>query len=957
MRFFTLLPVAILLLGTSPDKAIDRYQFISPKPGSIGNSLESTIIIRDGRPIRSGAVSQSAVAVMGSRSGPVAGNLILSEDGKTLIFRPDQPFVPGETVDVTIEPLIVTEGGAPLGAANFDFDVSPLPETPNPYAYLPELRPDFADFKPKSQRVETVASELPEDFPPIFVGTHDSAAVGEGYIFLAVASEVEGVGYYLMMLNDDGSPFFYRELENDYAYDFKMQPNGLLTYAHFFEHHSYTGGGNVVHMIMDDSFTVVDSVQMGNGYVAEAHDFQMLPNGHFLLFGYYLTPVDMSQIVEGGRPDALVSGGIVQELDADKNVVFQWRSWDYYSFEDWPFTGRTATAAVVSEFHLNTINLDDDGHMFLGTPSWVKKINRQTGDVIWNLGGHDNEFTFVNVDSVDGVGMVAGHTFHRVPSGNVLLYDNGNRQGTRSSRVNEFRLDEQNRTVELVWSYEPNTPVAGWHRGSAQRLANGNTVIGWGGSSGTPSPAMTEVNAAGEIVHELFFDPPDIESYRAFRFPFTGGAPAASVIVTEVAPGNTYEFSAGDTIVTGISIEISALSGSGYNELTVERYDYAPVKPVFPGKPPRVQPDRMVLSSSGITSIDAEVQFDVEHWDVKHPENVVVYHREFEGQGLFVSLSTSYNPAKRIITANFNRVGEFILTVPDFESVVYTPLPLAPPDSETVNQALPVTLEWTPVGYVSTYDLQVASDEAFVDLIVDEEFLWEARFVLSDIADGSSYYWRVRATNDAGTSEWTKAQMFSTVAPFIDLIEPAGGEELTRGLDFYIRWADNIEEDVVLELHLHDALIDTIATTASDGAYEWEIDPGLAPGEGYWIKIFSSLDGSIVDSNAEPFSIVTTTAIEDDGSATIPVSHALHQSYPNPFNPAATIVFELPIAEQVSLTVYDVGGRRVATLINEFRNAGVHEASFDASHLPSAIYLYRLETPSFSRTGKMVVMR
>jgi hypothetical protein len=952
----TLLSLIVGFLVLAPDIDTDRFQpyaYVSPKPGSVGNSRVSTIIIRPGPSIDPSSLTDRSVQVFGSVSGPADGEVHLSTDGLTILFKPAAPFRPGETVEVDVTGGIRTLAGDPVKSGRFEFTVSYLQSEPNPYDLLPELRPNHEAMSNLLRKVQS--DSLPTGFPPLKTEMFDSTAVGEGYIFLAVASEVEDVGYYLMMLNNDGTPFFARELDHDYAYDFKMQPNGLLSYAHFFEHHSYTGGGNVVHKILDNSFTLVDSVQMGNGYVAEAHDFQILPNGHYLVFGYYLTPVDMSLIVEGGKPDALVSGGIVQELDAEKNVIFQWRSWDYHSFEEWEFNSRQQTRSIVSEFHLNTINLDDDGHIFLSTPRWTKKINRQTGDVMWTLGGHENEFSFVNVDSTEGIGLVGGHMFHRLDTGNILLYDNGNRQGTRSSRVNEFRMDEENRTMEMVWTYEPDSLVAGWHRGNAQRLPNGNTVIGWGGSSGNPSPAMTEVSPDGEKVYELTFVPPAIESYRAFRFQFEGGGPSATVIITEVAPGNRYDFEEGDSVSTGISIEIGSLGGTGYNELTVERYEYAPKEPRFPGRAPTVLPTRTILRQSGLSSLEADIVFDVDAWNIQDPANTIVYHREFEDQGLFGPLTTTFNPAKGELSASTSRVGEFILTTPDFESIVFSPLPLHPADGGTINQALTAHFEWTPVGYATTFDFQLSTDTAFADLVFEASEVREAVFRTDLLSDEMTYFWRVRATNDSGTSDWTATQSFSTVAPFITLDAPLGGEELVRGLDFYIRWQDNIAEDVVIELHLHDAVMDTIAITSSDGAFEWEVDVTLDPGPGYSVKIFSSVDASIVDSNAEPFSIVTTTDVESDIPEVVD-RYGLLPPFPNPFNGSTRITVDLRVPGPLDLAVYDVQGRRLVSVADGWANAGRHEYRLDASSLAPGVYMIRMETAGTTQTRKVVLL-
>jgi len=79
--------------------------------------------------------------------------------------------------------------------------------------------------------------------------------------------------------------------------------------------------------------------------------------------------------------------------------------------------------------------------------------------------------------------------------------------------------------------------------------------------------------------------------------------------------------------------------------------------------------------------------------------------------------------------------------------------------------------------------------------------------------------------------------------------------------------------------------------------------------------------------------------------------------YPNPFNPTTTLSFTLPEVSLVTLKVFDVNGRQVANLVNGWRNMGTHEVTFDASNLPSGVYLYRLSAGHHSATGKMMLIK
>jgi hypothetical protein len=98
----------------------------------------------------------------------------------------------------------------------------------------------------------------------------------------------------------------------------------------------------------------------------------------------------------------------------------------------------------------------------------------------------------------------------------------------------------------------------------------------------------------------------------------------------------------------------------------------------------------------------------------------------------------------------------------------------------------------------------------------------------------------------------------------------------------------------------------------------------------------------------------TVTNVED---GVAPYNFELAQNYPNPFNPSTTIKYTLSEGTNVSLKVFDMLGREVATLVNKHQNAGSHSVNFDASNLASGLYVYTINAGSFTSSKKMMLMK
>jgi hypothetical protein len=502
------LPVIAILLSiltlSSCSNAATSPQYYSPLENAQYVSPGTTIVVRYGPELSDQNLAGIRLTVQGAQSGSHAGQTILADDRKTVIFRPAVPFTPGEQVQVDIKSLSL-DRQTKFRPLSYSFAVaadqkpgSVVSGSPNPPSSAPQSA--FPNFL-----------TLPQDIPHYTV-SHSLPDVAEGYIFVAPFYWTKTtIGSYLLILNGQGQIVYYQSVADDLAaFDFKEQPNGLLSYWSQKDSTTY---------LMDSHYHVVDTYQAGNGYTSDLHDFQLLPNGNALLMAYDTETVDMSQIVAGGKKDAAVTGLVVQELDASKNVIFEWRSWDHISYFD---STATLTDQEIDLVHGNALALSNDGNLLLSSRNLgeITKIDLQTGEIIWRLGGRASTLQFVN-----GQPFAYQHDVRQLPNGDITVFDNhGTTEHPAASHALEYRIDEAAKTATQVWEFTHVPPIFGTYMGNVQRLPDGNTFISWGApftGDGYVYAAMTEATPDDRTVFELSFDEPYV-SYRAFRFPWQG---------------------------------------------------------------------------------------------------------------------------------------------------------------------------------------------------------------------------------------------------------------------------------------------------------------------------------------------------------------------------------------------------------------------------------------------------
>jgi hypothetical protein len=123
------------------------------------------------------------------------------------------------------------------------------------------------------------------------------------------------------------------------------------------------------------------------------------------------------------------------------------------------------------------------------------------------------------------------------------------------------------------------------------------------------------------------------------------------------------------------------------------------------------------------------------------------------------------------------------------------------------------------------------------------------------------------------------------------------------------------------------------------------------------VSFVDTTAGWVVTSNGEILHYPTTLTSIEGQPDNSPLELALQQNYPNPFNPTTAIGFSLPTAGYVSLNVYDVLGREVATMVNEELSSGNYQRTFSANGLASGVYIYRLRSGSLVQEKRMLLIR
>ena len=297
----------------------------------------------------------------------------------------------------------------------------------------------------------------PPDFPKITFSLESIPE--EGYYFLSLN---QLVSHYLTILDNSGNLIFYQR-ETKPTYDFKIQPSGILTYFSD-ERKKFLG--------LDSLYSIVDSFYTGNGLSTNFHDLQVMADGNAFLIGDDQEPVDMDTVITPGLgyENACVQGCVIQEIDKQKRVIWQWRSWDHYNITDADSTIVDLTQHTIYYCHLNSIDVVNDTMLIISTRHFdeVTAINRETGNIIWRFGGKRNQFL------IDGKqpDFRYQHDARYLGNNRLSLYDNGYPKERPYSKGIIFQLDQSNHTGKTIKELRHNPDVLGYNMGNLQVTRN-----------------------------------------------------------------------------------------------------------------------------------------------------------------------------------------------------------------------------------------------------------------------------------------------------------------------------------------------------------------------------------------------------------------------------------------------------------------------------------------------------
>ena len=277
------------------------------------------------------------------------------------------------------------------------------------------------------------------------------------------------------------------------------------------------------------------------------------------------------------------------------------------------------------------------------------------------------------------------------------------------------------------------------------------------------------------------------------------------------------------------------------------------------------------------------------------------------------------------------------------------------PADGSKNQPVDVILYGLGTQDVIFYHFQVAKDSVFTARVIDDSTLTTAVRSAALLEYGTKYFWRMRNRNAYGWGEFSVTRSFATVLASPTPLVPR--DTLSNvSITPVLRWSRSTG---AASYWLQVAPVPTFSTTIVNDSTLADTTRSIGPLSAmttyFWRLRARSAEGTSDWSPLRRFTTGLASSVEIAGDG-IPAEFALDQNFPNPFNPSTTIRFALPKSDFVTLSVFDLLGREVATLLSEELNPGYYKIVWKAN-VPSGVYLYRVHAGGFIQTKKMILLK
>jgi hypothetical protein len=536
---------------------------VAPLPDSL-DAPHTTQISMLGYP----ASALSAISVSGSSSGGHSGRLEAYSQGDGASFVPNKPFHSGE--------VVVVRGKLSVGGKRYPFA----------FHFTTSVR-DAIGHPAATAKAAGKPSELfafhsrPDLHAPLVTVAASSPAQAAGDLFLAPYSGPGQDGP--MIVDGSGNLVWFDPLPSGTeATNLQVQQyegRSVLTWWQGYIPPQGFGQGEDV--IADSSYHQIRRMRAGNGLLADLHEFKITPQNTALLTVFNPIRCNLSSV--GGPANGAVTDSLFQEIDLKTHLVRrEWHPLDHVSLSrsyasptgstpEWPY----------DYFHLNSIVPRRDGSLLISSrnTSALYEISPSTGLLIAQIGGKQGSEKL-------GAGAATAyqHDAEELPNGDFTIFDNGGVPKVHpQSRGLIVSVDPDRRTDTVVGQYVHPKPLSASSQGNVQPLENGNMFIGWGSE-----PYFSEYAATGTLVFDAHL-PSKTESYRSYRFPWTGtpsggpsvaAAPHGSATTTVYASWNGATTVASWRVLAGASVATLA-SASSAPKTGFETSISTPGKPAY----------------------------------------------------------------------------------------------------------------------------------------------------------------------------------------------------------------------------------------------------------------------------------------------------------------------------------------------------------------------------------------